>query len=102
MGATTFGSTEVNQCHKKATQCYKCYAVKFYALLCHTSHRVFSFFRLPVPPLSRAAHFSVVGPSTCNGLPSQLRIFPRALSPAFFSHLRTVLFSRAGAGSDHE
>src|SRR6218665_302299 len=27
---------------------------------------------------------SVVGPSIWNGLPSQLRIFPRALSPAFF------------------
>ena len=29
--------------------------------------------------------FSVVGPSIWNGLSSQLRIFPRALSPASFS-----------------
>ena len=28
--------------------------------------------------------FSVVGPSIWNGLPSQLRMLPRALSPAFF------------------
>src|SRR6218665_4134038 len=31
--------------------------------------------------------FSVVGPSTWNGLPSELRIFNRTTSPAFFSHL---------------
>jgi len=31
---------------------------------------------------------------------SQLRIFPRALSPAFFS--QTALFSRAGVGSASE
>src|SRR6218665_241191 len=46
--------------------------------------------------------FSVVGPSTWNGLPSQLRIFPRALSLAFFSHIKTALFSRAGVGSASE
>src|SRR6218665_2049723 len=46
--------------------------------------------------------FSVVGPSICNGLPSQLRIFPRALSPAFFSQLKTALFIRAGVGSASE
>src|SRR6218665_1156133 len=43
--------------------------------------------------------FSVVGPSIWNGLPSQLRTLPKALSPAFFLNLRTVLFSRAGVGS---
>jgi|SRR6218665_703063 len=46
--------------------------------------------------------FSVMGPSIWNGLPSQLRIFPRALSPAFFSQLKTALFSRAGVGSASE
>src|SRR6218665_3655495 len=46
--------------------------------------------------------FSVVGPSIWNGLPSQLRIFPRALSPAFFSQLKTALFSHAGGGSASE
>src|SRR6218665_2025224 len=46
--------------------------------------------------------FSVVGPSIWNGLPSELRIFPRALSPAFFSHLKTAIFSRAGVGSASE
>src|SRR6218665_3096915 len=46
--------------------------------------------------------FSVVGPSISNGLPSQLRIFPRALLLAFFSQLKTALFSRAGAGSASE
>src|SRR6218665_3166548 len=45
---------------------------------------------------------SVVGPSIWNGLPSQLRIFPRALSPAFLSQLKTALFSRAGVGSASE
>src|SRR6218665_535400 len=45
---------------------------------------------------------SVVGPLIWNGLPSQLRIFPRALSPAFFSQLKTPLFSRAGVGSASE
>ena len=43
--------------------------------------------------------FSVVDPSIWNGLPSELRIFPRALSPAFFSHLKTALFSRADVRS---
>src|SRR6218665_3347697 len=46
--------------------------------------------------------FCVVGPSIWNGLPSQLRIFPRALSPAFFSQLKTARFSRAGVGSTSE
>src|SRR6218665_1349675 len=46
--------------------------------------------------------FSVVGPSIWNGLPSQLRTLPRALSPAFFSQLKTALFSRAGVGSASE
>src|SRR6218665_2427020 len=43
--------------------------------------------------------FSVVGLSIWKELPSQLLIFPRALSPAFFSQLKTALFSRAGVGS---
>src|SRR6218665_3462859 len=46
--------------------------------------------------------FSIVGPSIWNGLPSQLRNFPRVLSPAFFSQLKTVLFSCAGVGSASE
>jgi len=46
--------------------------------------------------------FSVVGPSTWNGLPSELRIFNRTTSPAFFSHLKTALFDRAGVGSASE
>src|SRR6218665_3358244 len=46
--------------------------------------------------------FTVVGPSIWNGLPSKLRIFPRALSPAFVSQLKTALFSRAGVGSASE
>src|SRR6218665_3777248 len=36
--------------------------------------------------------FSVVSPSTWNGLTSELRIFNRTTSPAFFSHLKTALF----------
>src|SRR6218665_1480378 len=40
--------------------------------------------------------FSVVGPSTWNVLPSELRIFNRTTSPAFFSHNKTALFDRAG------
>src|SRR6218665_1206641 len=46
--------------------------------------------------------FSVVDPPIWNGLPSQLQIFPRALSPAFISQLKTALFSRAGVGSASE
>jgi len=46
--------------------------------------------------------FSVGGPSIWNRLPSQLRIFRRALSPAFSSHLKTALFSCAGVGSASE
>src|SRR6218665_1354515 len=34
--------------------------------------------------------FSVVGPSTWNGLPSELRIFNRTTSPAFFLTLRLL------------
>src|SRR6218665_1478644 len=33
--------------------------------------------------------FSVVGPSTWNGLPLELRLLPRALSLSFFSRLKT-------------
>jgi len=47
-----------------------------------------------------------VGPSIWNGLPSELRIFPRALSRTFFSHLKTVflaaLESRAPLSSSFE
>src|SRR6218665_1199812 len=46
--------------------------------------------------------FSVVGPSTWNGLPPELRIFNRTTLPAFFSHLKTALFDRAGVGSASE
>src|SRR6218665_3209776 len=46
--------------------------------------------------------FSVVGPSTWNSLPSELCIFNRTTSPAFFSHLKTALFDRAGVGSASE
>src|SRR6218665_1128505 len=34
--------------------------------------------------------FSVVGPSTWNGLPSELRVFNRTTSPAFFLTLRLL------------
>ena len=46
--------------------------------------------------------FSVGGPSTWNGLPLELRLVPRTFSPTFFSHLKTVLFGRAGVGSASE
>src|SRR6218665_3118687 len=46
--------------------------------------------------------FSVVGPSIWNGLPSQIRTLPRALSPAFSSQLKTALSSRVGVGSASE
>src|SRR6218665_1931494 len=45
---------------------------------------------------------SVVGPSTWSGLPSELRIFNRTLSPVFFSHLETTMSNRAGVGSASE
>ena|SRR6218665_1382217 len=34
-----------------------------------------------------------------NGLPSQLRIFPRALSPAFFLNLRLLFFAVLESGA---
>src|SRR6218665_961694 len=64
---------------------------------------------LPLVPFARTSTpshqiraFSVVCPSTWNGLPSQLRIFNRTISPALFSHLKTALFDRAGVGSASE
>jgi len=43
--------------------------------------------------------FSVMGPSIWNGLPSQLRIFPRALSPAFFLNLRLLFLAMLESGA---
>src|SRR5688572_23339950 len=43
--------------------------------------------------------FSVRGPSTWNDLPLELRLVPRTFSPTFFSHLKPVLFGRAGVRS---
>src|SRR6218665_540244 len=43
--------------------------------------------------------FSAVGPSIWNGLPSQLRIFPRALSPAFFPTLRLLILAVLESGA---
>src|SRR6218665_3286749 len=61
-----------------------------------------------LPPSSMPC-FSVVDrvdPSIWNGLPSQLRIFPRTLSPGFFLNLRllflAVLESEAPLGSSLE
>ena len=46
--------------------------------------------------------FSVVGPSIWNGLPLELRLLPRNSSPAFYTSLKTILFSRGWAGSASE
>ena len=46
--------------------------------------------------------FSVVGPAVWNGLPLELRLFPRTLSISFYSHLKTALFYRAEVGSASE
>ena len=46
--------------------------------------------------------FSVVGPLIWNSLPLTLRLLPRTPSQTFFSHLKTVLFDRAGIGSASE
>src|SRR6218665_2957745 len=58
-----------------------------------------------LPPSSMPC-FSVVDPSIWNMLPSQLRIFPRTLSPGFFLNLRllflAVLESEAPLGSSLE
>src|SRR5688572_9412274 len=43
--------------------------------------------------------FSIVGPSTWNTLPSDLRSLPRDLSGSFYKLLKTVLFDRAWVGS---
>jgi hypothetical protein len=46
--------------------------------------------------------FSVVGPSTWNGLPLELRLLPRNDAPTFYKLLKSVLFSRGWAGSASE
>ena len=46
--------------------------------------------------------FSVVGPSIWNELPLALRSLPKIPTHLFPSHLKTVLFSRAGFGSASE
>ena len=46
--------------------------------------------------------FSVVGPAVWNGLPLELRLFPRSLSDTFYKRLKTVLFCRAGVRSTSE
>ena len=48
--------------------------------------------------------FSVLGPSTWNGLPLELhvRLLPRFIPSLFLSSLKTVLFRRAGVGSASE
>ena len=46
--------------------------------------------------------FSVVGPSTWNGLPLTLRSLCKNPSQTFLSHLKTVLFGRAEVGSASE
>jgi hypothetical protein len=46
--------------------------------------------------------FSVIGPSTWNGLPLALRSLPRTPSQSFLSQLKMVLFGRAGVGSASE
>src|SRR6218665_2621646 len=43
--------------------------------------------------------FSVVGPSIWNGLPSQLRIFTRALQPALFLKLRVLFLAVLESGA---
>jgi Reverse transcriptase (RNA-dependent DNA polymerase) len=46
--------------------------------------------------------FSVAGPMTWNSLPPALRLLPRGNHTAFFSQLKTFLFSQGWAGSASE
>src|SRR5688572_5877777 len=46
--------------------------------------------------------FSVVGPSIWNGLLLELRLLTRNSSPAFYTSLKTILFSRGWARSASE
>ena len=46
--------------------------------------------------------FSIVGPSVCNDLPSELRSLPQDLSSSFYKLLKTLLFGRAWARSASE
>ena len=46
--------------------------------------------------------FSIVGPSTWNGLPLELRLLPRNNMAAFCQQLKSSLFSRGWAGSASE
>ena len=46
--------------------------------------------------------FSIVGPSTWNTLPSDLRSLPRDMSGSFYKLLKTFLFDRVWVGSASE
>ena len=46
--------------------------------------------------------FSIVGPSTWNSLPSEIRSLPRDLSSSFYKLLKTFIFAEAWAGSASE
>ena len=46
--------------------------------------------------------FSVAGPMVWNGLPLTLRLIPRVHLDAFYSSLKTILFSRGWVGSAPE
>ena len=52
--------------------------------------------------LKQRRAFSVVGPSTWNGLPLELRLMPRSNLPAYCRLLKSSLFSRGWAGSASE
>ena len=76
-----------------------CYALSIVPLI-PTGSSPYSFCPYLHYRLNRA--FSVVGPSTWNGLLSELRLFPRTCSPAFFFHLKAAVSSRVGVGSASE
>ena len=52
--------------------------------------------------ISSPENYLAASPLFQNGFPSELRIFNRTTSSAFFSHLKTTFFDRAGVGSASE
>jgi|SRR6218665_111206 len=57
---------------------------------------------MAISPFWQSSHFSVVGPTTWNGLPIDIRHLPNGARSQFQHLLKTVLFRLAWVGSASE
>jgi len=87
--------------HYHAELCGPTLSARSSRSLCST---VQGLLRVPFAQTSnRQKHaFSVIGPTTWNGLPLTLRSLPRTLSQEFLSQLKMVVFGHAGVGGTSE